>query len=174
MFLHPRFSYDGSKTAVTALAPVRCMACTGTVRAGYCMPGGYTGGYTRYYPAAKDVPTKRRHDSGAGPGRLLQGAWSGWSCCSVPGTSAPTPAGPGQAPCALPGAPRANAASWANKARFDLILLNIDQNRRVSPVLINKACHSPCFQNGSHKSALQIPRFPVSSAFSHKELIGPF
>ena len=61
---------------------------------------------------------------------------------------------------------------WANMARIDLIFLKVSQNRRVSPKYPEKACHSPYLQNGLGKSALGKPRFPFSSAFSHKELLG--
>ena len=59
-------------------------------------------------------------------------------------------------------------------ARFDLILLKLRQNGVVSPEYVEKACHSPCFQNGRVKSPLEILRFPFSRAFSHKELMGHF
>ena len=44
----------------------------------------------------------------------------------------------------------------------------------MSPENVNKAYHSPYFQNGSQKSALEFLRFPFLVAFSHKELIGLF
>ena len=37
-----------------------------------------------------------------------------------------------------------------------------------------KAYVSPCFQNASVKSPLEILRFPFLGAFSHKELMGLF
>ena len=80
VFLYPRFSYTGPKTAVTALAPVLCMARTGWVRVYWVGTGWvYRVGNTGEYPAAKDVHRKGPHDSGAGPGTSLQGRWSGWS-----------------------------------------------------------------------------------------------
>ena len=44
----------------------------------------------------------------------------------------------------------------------------------MSPKSIQKACHSPYFQNGLQKSPLGILGFPFLPAFSHKELIGHF
>ena len=79
-------------------------------------------------------------------------------------------------PCwALPGTqdPQ-NAASQPIRARFRLFFSKVSQNHRVSPVLSEKACHSPYIQNGSQKSPLGILRIPFSAAFSHKELMGPF
>ena len=65
-----------------------------------------------------------------------------------------------------------NAASGPIRARIDLILAKLSQNRGVSPVFVEKASVSPCFQNGSQKSPLEISRKPFSLAFSHKELMG--
>ena len=59
-------------------------------------------------------------------------------------------------------------------ARIDLIFYKVSQNREVSPVFIEKACHSPHFQNGVQKSPLEILRIPFRPAFSHKELMGLF
>ena len=85
------------------------------------------------------------------------------------------PCGARSVPCGpLPGAPRAIAASWPIRARFDLICLKVSQNRVVSPKYTEKACHSPCIQNGLRKSPLEIPGFPILVAFSHKELMGLF
>ena len=39
---------------------------------------------------------------------------------------------------------------------------------------VDKACHTPCFQNGLEKSALEILRISFSPAFSHKELMTLF
>ena len=62
----------------------------------------------------------------------------------------------------------------ANMARFHDIYCKVSQNREVSSKYVDKACHSPYFQNGSKKSPLEIPRFPYLTAFSHKELMGHF
>ena len=70
--------------------------------------------------------------------------------------------------------PRANSRLWANKARFSDILLKSSQNREVSPKSVEKAYHSPYFQNRVRKSPLEILRFPFLPAFSHKELSGHF
>ena len=78
------------------------------------------------------------------------------------------PVGPGQA---LPGAPRAIAASGPIKARIEVILLKVSQNGIVSPENVEKACHSPYVQNGLEKSPLEILRFSFWPAFSHKELM---
>ena len=67
-----------------------------------------------------------------------------------------------------------NAASWPIGARLGSYFSKVSQNRQVSPKLVNKASHTPYFQNGSQKSPLEILRFPISPAFSHKELMGQF
>ena len=59
-------------------------------------------------------------------------------------------------------------------ARFDVISQKLSQNRVVSAEYVEKACHSPCFQNRVKKSPLEILRFPFWDAFSHKELMGHF
>ena len=66
------------------------------------------------------------------------------------------------------------AASWPIKARFHVISYKVSQNRQVSPKSVQKAYHSPCFQNEAKKSPLDFLRFPVFPAFSHKELMGRF
>ena len=62
----------------------------------------------------------------------------------------------------------------ANTARFKVIYCKVSQNGIVSPVFVNKACHSPHSQNGLRKSPLEILRNPFLAAFSHKELMVPF
>ena len=102
------------------------------------------------------------------------GAGSGWSGpCGVGGSQNP-PFGPGRSMLALPGSGTLECRLWANRARFDDILLKVSQNGEVSAVYVEKACHSPCFQNEPQKSPLEIPRFPFCAAFSHKELMGHF
>ena len=106
------------------------------------------------------------------------GGWSGWSCgvrtyrgrCR----SHP-PFGPGRSPLvpSLVG-PSAFAASWPIRAELQSFLYKVSQNGRVSPEFAQKACHSPCFQNGLHMSPLDFLRFPFSPAFSCKELMGHF
>ena len=68
---------------------------------------------------------------------------------------------------------RTQSKSGANsqKARLTVISCKVSQNRGVSPIFVHKACHSPCSQNGSEKSPLEILRFPILVAFSHKELM---
>ena len=84
------------------------------------------------------------------------------------------PSGPVSPPVGLPGAGPLECRLSANRARIEAISLKVSQNQEVSPKCVHKACHSPHFQNRVQKSALQILRFPFCSAFSHKELIGPF
>ena len=66
------------------------------------------------------------------------------------------------------------AASGPIKARLGSILRKVSQNGQVSPESVEKAYHSPYFQNGLQNSPLEIPRFPFSVAFSGKELMVPF
>ena len=70
----------------------------------------------------------------------------------------------------LPGIP----ASGPIRTRFNLRYTKVSQNGRVSPKSVEKACHSPCSQNGSQMSPLQILRFPIWPAFSPKELMTLF
>ena len=48
----------------------------------------------------------------------------------------------------------------------------VSQNGRVSPEYVEKACHSPYFQNGLRNSPLDFLGFLISPAFSPKELMG--
>ena len=86
------------------------------------------------------------------------------------------PYGPGRS-CqqALP-VPRTlrNAASGPIRARIQYIYRKVSQNGQVSPKYPQKASHSPCFHFSLRKSPLEIPRFPILAAFSHKELMAHF
>ena len=103
------------------------------------------------------------------------GSWSGWSAGSGrPVRPVTTPAGPGRGSCPSLSPPRADAASWPIKARLRVISSKVSQNGGVSLKYVEKAYHSPCSQNGPQKSPLEIPGFPFSAAFSHKELMAYF
>ena len=99
---------------------------------------------------------------GAAGVRLLEPTLRARSACSLPGSRT-----------LLEQVPTHGRLNPQN-LRITLILLEVSQNGRVSPRNHQKACHSPCFQNGSKKSALEIPRFPILLAFSPKELMGVF
>ena len=62
-------------------------------------------------------------------------------------------------------------AIWA---RIDLIFQKLSQNGQVSLEYVEKASHSPYIQNGLQNSPLEILRFPLLPAFSHKELMTLF
>ena len=103
------------------------------------------------------------------------GAWSGGSWDSdvrgrrrgrIPPCGARSGT-PGHPPCIL-----SECRLLATKARFRHISQKVSQNRQVSPKYVEKAYHSPCFPKPLKKSPLEIPRFPFSQAFSHKELMG--
>ena len=146
-------------------------------RAGYCMPGGYLGGLYRVLPS-HPAPREEDHpDSEAGPGSPSRGwsGWSGWSGRVSPRGRSGPPCGPGRSTPGGPPCPSlAKAASGPIRARFKVNLLKVSQNGLVSPKYVNKACHSPCFQNELQMSALDFLRFPFLTAFSHKELMGRF
>ena len=149
------------------------------------MSGVYRGGYTGWViqglyrvpsQLLKEVPDQR-----SGPRKSLQGAGVGGSGAGIPqGTAAGRagypplrgPVGPMLGPPWYP--PLADAASQPIRARISRILLKVSQNHGVSPLFHEKACHSPCSQNGSQKSPLDFLRFLKSLAFSHKELMGLF
>ena len=102
----------------------------------------------------------------------MGGLW----CSDVPaaGRAIPTPPGPGRHPAGTSLGYPSECRLLANKARFHSYSCKVSQNGRVSPEFVEKACHSPHSQNGLQKSALEILRFPISAAFSHKELMGLF
>ena len=133
-------------------------------------------GRGEYYPPST-LLARRAHNQRSGPRKPCKG-WSGW--VMRPGAPAGPwyhPAGPVGHPGALPvpgPSSPGNAASWPIKARLRSKHGKVSQNSIVSPKYVEKACLSPCFQNGLEKSPLEISRFPFSVAFSHKELIGPF
>ena len=125
---------------------------------------GNTGCYTGYPASSKaEACTAKR-----APDPCKGGV--GGTCCSA--RPAPTPpSGPGRC---LQAPPWVGTGLPGQRARFDLISLKLSQNHEVSPKSVKKASRSPYFQNGLGKSALEIPRFPYSSAFSRKELMGLF
>ena len=130
---------------------------------GYCPPSGFARGEV--------------HMQRSGPRKPLQGAGVGgiWSS-DVPaaGTGYPHPCGARSAhPWTSLGYP-SECRLWANKARFQSISYKVSQNGQVSPINVEKACHSPYFQNELGKSPLEILRFLYLRAFSHKELMGHF
>ena len=129
-------------------------------------------GSTTHPPREEDpYPAKRAR-------KALQGAWSGgvWVWARDPAAvSQDPPFGPGRSPLvpSLVLGPLI-AASWPITARFHHISYKVSQNGQVSPKYVEKASHSPCFQNVVRKSPLEILRFPYFLAFSHKELMGRF
>ena len=181
----PRFSYRCPKYTVSACPRVLCRARTDRgVQGGAGRVGVprwvYRVGNTGYYraptnPALKS--TRRPATAGSGPspqGRVgrKQGAGpggdGGWD---GPGTTPAGPVGSQDPPCT---GTSQIAASWPIRARFHLIFYKVSQKAGVSPKYVEKACHSPCLQNGSQKSPLDFLGFPYSAAFSHKELSGHF
>ena len=177
----PRFSYDGPKLAVTALAPVLCMARTdrGWVLGGYrgrvygWVPGRAIPGTTQPH-CCEEVPRSRQRSGPRKPHRGLEWVVCGHRGLRWAGRLLGPPCGPGQAMLALPVPGPSECPPTAKGARFHLISHKVSQNREVSAKYVDKASHSPCFQNRLQKSPLQFLRFPFSSAFSPKELMGLF
>ena len=143
--------------------------CTGTG----CGLGGYTGWVIPAIPSYRAEEPTPASPSEAGPGRPAgpgvggeMRAGVGGPCTTLRARSGP-PVAP---PCTGP----LDARLLANKARIDLILLKVSHFRVVSARSVEKACHSPHFQNEARNSPLEILGFPYSVAFSHKELMGLF
>ena len=155
--------------------------CTVSCRRGMG-PGGYTGvvyrvgtgeGYTGTQPAARgdlQIPAKRAR-SPAGGG--VVGIWRSGALGDGGQLPGP-PCGPGRVPGTLPVLGPAIPALQPigrDSITFSIKLVKTakcHQECRKRPVIV------PIFQNGSQMSALEIPRFPFSVAFSHKELMGLF
>ena len=134
-------------------------------------------GRGRGIPGTQPLPARRTSDSEAGPGRPcigpgVGGHWSGCVRAQIPTHSSPLGfRGPLRWDLT---SPRANAASGPIRTRLHLISIKHRQNGQVSPKYVEKAYHSPCFQNEVGKSPLEFLRFPELPAFSHKELMVPF
>ena len=174
----PRFSYGVSETSVPRCVPVPSRVVHAVygrvyrywvVRAGWVYRVGNTGSQALPSYRAKGGPRY----SEAGP-VALQGR-SGWylgpEYPCAPGDHPSGPVGSLQAPpCHLP----ENAASWPirrDSTSFSIKLVKTaecHQNMSKRPTLV------PISQNGSRKSPLDILGFPISLAFSHKELMGMF
>ena len=151
--------------------------CTGWVyRVG--IPGWVPGrAIPGYYPApARKGPctAKRAPEGLQGLEWVVHGAWTRHPVRPGSCTHPLGPVGPLQGPPWYRTLPRANPASWPIRARLPSFYCKVSQNRIVSPNCVEKASHSPYFQNELQKSALEILRFPFSAAFSHKELMGRF
>ena len=159
-----------------------CRTCAGSgVRAGYgtgwCTGGVYrvgnTGGLYRY-PATLLEET---HGQRSGPRRPCRGR-SGWSMGRTyrgrrrDGHS--PPCGPGRHPAGTSLGIPSECRLTANRARIHQYFSKVSQKAEVSPKNVEKACHSPCFQNVLEKSPLDFLGFTFSAAFSHKELMGHF
>ena len=139
-------------------------------------PGGYTGGVLpTHRPRARGAHNEELHPGGS----LLPGA-RGY-CGRAYGVRRRD--GPGYHPCgarsvwpaSLPCTQDlAECRLWANKGEIPCLFRKVSQNGIVSPVLVEKASRSPCFQNGSQQSPLDISRKWISPAFSHKELMAHF
>ena len=137
-------------------------------------------GYTGVLPTHRPRAEEQTQTSGAGPGSPARAGVGGSGAGTTP-SRVPGPAGARPAPGPPTPAPWAYGARFAvqgpphgQKARFHYISQKLSEKDEVSTKSVQKACHSPCFQNRSKKSPLEIPRFPISPAFSHKELMVPF
>ena len=134
------------------------------------MGTGWVGGGV--IPGPTDQLLEERYpDSEAGPVASCREAEWVVGVARTPGDHPAGPVGTTRGPSLSP--PR-ECRLWANKARFKVLLLELSQNRGVSPEYVEKACRSPYFQNTVQKSALDFLGFPYFPAFSHKELIGLF
>ena len=171
---------------VTRGSAYSCIAVTvgGGVRASTGIGTGITGGYTGCYTDPTDCPRAEPHPPTsdrrerapalAGVGRKQGGV----TPSRVPGLGNPRPCphpcgARSPFPCPWQGLP-GTCPPRSKRATFDLIYCKVSQKAIVSPKSVEKACHSPYLQNGLRKSPLEILRFTVSPAFSHKELMVPF
>ena len=160
----------------------RCTASCGTAG---CTRGGYTGWVYRV-GNTRAIPGTQPRCSGRGPDPAerapeAQGLeWVGSGARAYLGTAAGTvlphpagPVGPGQpdppwaGPCGLP--PPGHIGRDLTSFSIKLVK-TAECHRNVSkrPVIV------PIYQNGSQKSPLDFLGFPISLAFSHKELMVPF
>ena len=141
------------------------------------IPGGCTGrAIPVYYPAAASPPADQRPE-GAGPALGRVGRKQGGRprvSGRRRGRLPEPPCGPGRALRALPVLGPPECRLTAKRARFHAYFYEVSQNGEVSLKSVHKACHSPCSQKRAHKSPLEILRFPIWPAFSHKELMGLF
>ena len=148
-----------------------------------CGPGGYQGGVYRVLPGGlyrvpthrtpallgeQTLPAKRAPEGLQGlewVGRVQRANGRRGRVLYHPSGPVGATRGP---PCTGP----LECRPGPIEARIDLILWKLSQNAEVSPKYVEKACLSPCSQNEAQKSPLDFLGFPVSTAFSHKELMG--
>ena len=145
-------------------------------------PGGYRGGVYRV-GRGRGIPGVLPSCSGRGvltAERAPEGPQGlEWVVSTARAFRHPGPPTPG--PLVLPGPaslswapPSSKPASGPIRARFHDISLKVSRNGHVSPKYVEKACLSPYIQNELVKSPLEILRFPICLAFSHKELMAHF
>ena len=134
---------------------------------------GYTGCTTQPPRFARgEVPTAE-----GGPRKPCRG-WSGWSGARTdrrlygPWYHPSGPVGPLQGPpCTRV---LGNAASWPIGRDLTSFLVKLVEMTKCRQKSCKRPVIVPIFQNGSEKSPLEILRFPIYVAFSHKELMVPF
>ena len=177
----PRFSYVGPETAIcTCPAGTTPRGSPGTAptagRVG--IPGGYTGWVGRgaipgYYRGTTQRPRKVPYPAERAP-EALAGAGVGGIWDRPRERPLTTPAGPGRVLGTLPVSSSSNAASGPIRARFHVKSSKVSQNGIVSPRNVEKACHSPYFQNGLQKSPLDISRISILASLLSQGINGPF
>ena len=104
----------------------------------------------------------------------------GWRVRGLPGVrrlgTAPrtTPAGPGRSLWALPVLGPLKCRLWAIGRDSMTFLRKVVKTTKCHQKVSKRPRLVPVSQNGSKKSPLEILRFPLWRAFSHKELMGHF
>ena len=88
-----------------------------------------------------------------------------------PGTSAPTPSGPGRPSRPLQGRGSLVLLEQALGRDSGHISVKLVKTTKCHRIVSKRPVIVPICQNGLRKSPLEIPRFPISVAFSHKELM---
>ena len=167
VFYTPRFSYVEVKTACTSSVGWCTSACAYPSRHGWVRPGRVCRvGIRRAIPGttqpAREVPNEecQPRSSLLRAGRGYWGPSPGHMVFGGRGRSCTHPAGP----VGLQSPPWYRTsqipASGPIKARFQLYFYKVSQNHGVSPKSMQKAYHSPYFQNGHQKSALGFLGFP--------------
>ena len=109
------------------------------------IPGGYSPAHPLHLQLAHRCPGSKPNQR-SGPRRALQGPGVGGlgaAGVTVGGDGHIPPCGPGPAHAGHSLDMPSECPPGTNKARIDLILLKLSQNREVSSVFIEKACHSP-------------------------------
>ena len=153
---------SGSSVAVLGMVPGRVY--------GWVYRRGNTG-----YPATRD-PSRAHPRQRSGPRKTLQGSGVGGLGCASPGPVRPSGPAPTLRARSVPLGPSLvqDLPPRAKGRDSTSFLIKLVKRTKCHQKVIKRPVIVPNLKNGSQKSPLDFPGFPIWPAFSPKELMGHF